>query len=140
MKSISLPADVREFFDRYRHAFDRLDAEAVAALYSIPSGILSGQTYVHWPDFESVRGNMVALCEQYRRHGYSTASYEAAWTAILGPDALIADIAWKIEYQNGQKPSQFHTTYNLRRTDPGWRILLCTAYEEQRLDGSTPTS
>jgi hypothetical protein len=134
MEVTPLAPDVRDFFDQYRDAFDRLDGDAIARLYSTPSGILSGRTYVHWPDFESVRANMVALCAQYRANGYLAARYEPAWVAPQGRDALVADIAWHIERRDGEEPWRFHTTYNLVRTKDGWRILLCTAYEEQRLD------
>jgi hypothetical protein len=29
---------------------------------------------------------------------------------------------------------RFHTTYNLRRTGRGWRVVPCTAHEERPLD------
>jgi hypothetical protein len=134
MQSTTLPPDVRDFFDRYRDAFDRLDADAAARLYSTPSGILSGGTYLHWPDFESVRANVAAVCKQYRTHGYLSAHYQPAWVERQGPNAVIANIAWHIERRDGKEPWRFHTTYNLMRTSAGWRILLCTQYEEQPLE------
>lgn len=62
MTSIALPPEIRAFFDRYRDAFDRLDGDAIAQLYAVPVGIVTGGAYRHWPDFESIRGNMAALC------------------------------------------------------------------------------
>lgn len=128
MSSTELAPDVRELLDRYRDAFDRLDGEAVARLYATPSGILSGGRYVHWPDFASVRSNMVALCEQYRSSGYVRSSYKVASVIRQGEHAVIVDVAWQIERR--LEPQRFRTTYNLARTASGWRILLCTAYEE----------
>jgi hypothetical protein len=127
------PPGVRELFDRYRDGFDRLDGHAVADLYAAPSGIVSGSAYVHWPDRDAVRANMAALCERYRSHGYRAARYEIAWSAALGADAAVADVVWHIERTDGLDPWRFHTAYNLVRTPAGWRIVLCTAYEEQRL-------
>ena len=45
----------------------------------------------------------------------------------------LADIQWRIDWNAGQEPWRFKTTYNLVRTDQGWKILLCTAYSEAAL-------
>ena len=129
-----MTADVREFFEQYRAAFNRLDGEAVARLYAVPSGIASDQGYTHWPAFESIRDNMTALCDLYRSNGFESASFEPASFLAQGDNYAVADLAWRIERTNGQPPWEFHTTYNLARTIEGWRILLCTAYQEKRLD------
>jgi hypothetical protein len=126
-----LPHEILAFFDRYRDAFNRLDADAIAHLFAVPSGLLSGSTYVHWPDFASIHRNMLELCELYRSQGYDAARYEVAWGAALGTHAGIADLAWTIERREGLEPWRFHTAYTLTRGADGWRILLCTAYEER---------
>ena len=125
-----LPPEIGAFFDRYRDAFNRLDGEAVARCFALPSGILMGGSYVHWPDLEVVRDNMLRLCAQYRSHGYRQARYEIAWGTMLGPDACIVALAWQIDRHGELEPWRFHTAYNLARSPEGWRILLCTAYEE----------
>jgi hypothetical protein len=129
-----MPTEIRDFFEHYREAFDRLDGDAVARLYAVPSGILTADGYRHWPDFASVRANMVALCELYRRNGYVAARFEPAWVLEQGPTAAVADVVWRIERDGGREPWNFHTTYNLVRSPVGWRVLLCTAYDEARLD------
>lgn len=127
-----MPAAIRAFFDRYRDAFDRLDGEAVARLYAVPSGIASDTGYTHWPAFEPIRDNMVALCALYRGNGYAGARYTPGTYLPQGEDFALADIAWEIDWSD--KPSsRFNTTYNLMRTADGWRVLLCTAYSEKRL-------
>lgn len=40
-----------------------------------------------------------------------------------------ADVRWTIDHEPPDPSSYFRTSYNLRRTDE-WRVLLCTAYEE----------
>lgn len=129
-----MTADIREFFERYRAAFNRLDGEAVARLYAVPSGIASDKGYTHWPSFEPVRDNMVALCELYRANGFSAATFETASFLAQGENNAIADLSWRVDRVNGEAPWQFNTTYNLIRTAEGWRVLLCTAYQERRLD------
>jgi hypothetical protein len=128
----AMTADIRAFFEQYRDAFDRLDGEAVARLYAVPSGIASDTGYAHWPAFEPIRDNMVALCDLYRGNGYAGARFEPGTFLPQGHDFAVADIAWTIEW-TGKPPSRFSTTYNLMRTPEGWRVLLCTAYSEERL-------
>jgi hypothetical protein len=126
-------AEITEFFVRYAAAFNRLDGEAVARLFAVPCGIAHDQGYTHWDSLEPVRENMVALCQRYRAHGFSRASFETASFLPQGHNFAIADLAWRIDRIDGLPPWQFNTTYNLMRTAEGWRVLLCTAYEEKRL-------
>ncbi len=126
--------DIRDFLELYRDAFNRLDGEAVARLYAVPSGIASDKGYTHWASFEPVRDNMVALCDLYRKKGFSKASFEVASFLAQGDGFAIVDLAWRIDRVDGQAPWRFNTTYNLVRTAEDWKVLLCTAYEEKRLD------
>ncbi len=130
-----MPAQLRAFFERYRDAFNALDGEAVARLYAVPSGIASDTGYEHWPAYEPIRDNMVALCKLYRDNGYLEARVEPERCIEQGERYAVADLRWHIERTGGQAPWQFNTTYNLMRAPDGWRVLLCTAYSEQRLDG-----
>ena len=85
-----------------------------------------------WAAFEPIRDNMVALCALYRGNGYAGARYTPGTYLPQGEDFALADIAWEIDWSD--KPSsRFNTTYNLMRTADGWRVLLCTAYSEKRL-------
>lgn len=129
-----MTADIREFLERYCAAFNRLDGEAVARLFAVPSGIASDKGYTHWDSFEPVRDNMVALCELYRANGFSSARFEEAAFLAQGENQAVVDLSWHIDRVDGQTPWRFNTTYNLIRTAEGWRVLLCTAYEEKRLD------
>lgn len=129
-----MTADIREFFEQYSAAFNRLDGEAVARLYAVPSGIASDKGYTHWSSYEPVRNNMVALCEHYRSNGFSSAKFEEASFLAQGENYAVADLSWQIDRADGHAPWQFNTTYNLIRTAEGWRVLLCTAYDEKRLD------
>ena len=127
-----MPLELRAFFDRYCQAFNSLDGEAVAALYAVPSGIVDERSFAYWATAEPIQKNMRALCELYQRDGYVSATYEPRAHIQQGNDFAVADVAWQIEWQ-GKAPSTFNTTYNLARTPDGWRVLLCTAYSEQRL-------
>lgn len=129
-----MEAEIRAFFEHYREAFDRLDGEAVARLYAVPSGIASDSGYTHWPTFEPIRANMIALCELYRENGYVSARFEPVTVHAQGDNYVIADVCWHIERSGEREPWRFNTTYNLMRTAQGWRVLLCTAYSEKKLN------
>lgn len=131
----AIPGSIREFLDRYRDAFDRLDGDAVARLYAVPSGIVTRAGHLSWSDFESIRDNMIRLCEQYRSHGYRRARYEPASFILQGERNAVVDVAWCVERGPGAADWRFHTTYNLMHDRSGWKVLLCTAYEEQPLEG-----
>lgn len=128
-----MPAEIRRFFESYRDCFNSLDGEAIARFYAIPSGIAQDRRYTHWPEFEPIRENMVALCALYRERGYVAAGFEPGAFLQQGDDYAIADLHWKIDWSTGAEPWQFGTTYNLVRTEQGWRVLLCTAYSETQL-------
>jgi len=129
-----MPAEIRAFFERYRDAFDWLDGEAVARLYAVPSGIASEDRYTPWPTFESIRENMAALCALYKENGYSSATFEPVAFLAQGENFAIADVSWNIERSGRREPWRFNTTYNLMRTSEGWRVVLCTAYSEKKLN------
>ena len=128
-----MPVEIRQFFERYRDAFNALDGEAVANLYAVPSGIAQDGKYTHWPEVALIHDNMVALCGLYRERGYKSAAFEPGAFLQQGENCAIADLRWTLSWSTGAEPWEFSTTYNLVRTEEGWRVLLCTAYSEARL-------
>ena len=127
-----MPREIHAFFSAYRDAFNRLDGEAVAALYAVPSGIADDTGYEHWPTLQHIERNMVQLCRLYRENGYQSAVFQPASFIEQGPNFAVADVAWTIVW-SAKEPSTFNTTYNLMRTADGWRVLLATAYSEKKL-------
>lgn len=128
-----MPPSIADFLDRYRAAFDALDGEAVARLYAVPSGIAHEGGYTHWATFDAVRDNMAALCRQYRAGGYLAAAFEVGTCLPQGERFAVVDLAWTINRSEGRPPWRFRTGYHLMRDDEGWRVLLCTAYDEAKL-------
>jgi ketosteroid isomerase-like protein len=125
-----MPKEIRAFFETYRDAFNALDGAAVAHLYAEPSAIAQDREFTHWPTRALVQENMVKLCELYRQRGYVAATFTEGAFVAQGTDYAIVDLQWRIEWRAGQEPWTFNTTYNLVRTEQGWRVLVCTAYSE----------
>jgi hypothetical protein len=132
--------EIREFFERYRDAFNALDGSAVSELYAEPSGIAQEGTYTHWPQRWQVTENMTALCNLYRDKGFVRADCEPHQFIEQGAGHAIADVEWRIQWGNGQAPWSFKTTYNLVRTPQSWKVLLCTAYSEASLFNAPGTA
>ena len=133
----TIPQDVAAFFERYRDSFNALDGAAIADLYAEPSAMAQGGTLTHWPTRALVRDNMVALCSIYRNKEYGHADFELTSFIAQGSQYAIADLRWRISWLDAAEPWAFRTTYNLVRTDSGWKVLLCTAYEEDRFHRSS---
>ena len=128
-----MPLEIRAFVERYRDAFNALDGRAVAELYAEPSGIAQDAVYTHWSSRESVAQNMDALCALYQSKGFVRAAFEPRQFIDQGTHHAVADLEWRIDWNEGQEPWLFQTTYNLLRSAQGWKVLLCTAYSESAL-------
>lgn len=123
--------EVQQFFERYRAAFDRLDGDAVADHWHLPSAIAQTGSVTVWQDGAPIRANMRRLCEGYRTAGYHHAEFELADHVALGRDAAFANLRWTISRADGSVLQSFRTSYNLiRRGAAGAAVVLCTAYEE----------
>lgn len=129
-------AEVQRFFAAYRDAFDRLDGDAVADLWHVPSGIADtapGATHGRvqiWADDAPMRSNMRALCAAYAATDYGRAEFEIEDHVPLGPHHAFANLRWTLQRRDGSPLQRFRTGYQLLRTDAGPKVLLATAYEE----------
>jgi len=121
------------FFDRYRDAFNTGDGGAVADLWHTPSSLTDTREGVArvtcWTDDAAMRANMMALCEVYRgvdEHGWT---FELREHIPLGANHAFCHVAWAMT--RGEETLQrFATGYQLGQFDNGWRVLFCTAYQE----------
>ena len=131
--------DVQEtfdFFERYREAFNSLDADAVADLWHAPSSIAdneAGDSYgrvTMWADDAAMRRNMQALCDLYVQNDYGRADFTFEHHVPLGPNHAFVNVRWQLWRVDGSLLQEFRTAYQLLRTPDGPKVLLATAYEE----------
>lgn len=127
---------IQAFFETYRDAFNRLDGDAVAALWHDSSGITDthAQTgtarLTWWPEDAPMRANHRALCALYRQAGYDRADFELQQHVPLGAAHAFAHVQWTLRRADGSTLQRFHTGYQLMRTAQGPRVLLAVAHEE----------
>jgi hypothetical protein len=125
--------DLDRFFASYAAAFDRLDPEAIAAHYAVPSLLCTNAGRVAWTDAAAVVENMRRLCQAYRRAGYQHASYEVVSALARGDMHAVVDVLWTVERADGLPSWRFRTGYDVQRQANEWRIAVCVAYEEAPL-------
>ena len=126
-----MPAEIRDFFNTYRDAFNRLDGQAVSAHYDIPAMIAHAGGIGVFADLDALNANNVALCEQYAASGFQRADFQERSTLLQSDDFCVADLAWEITRAN-QATQRFNTSYALRRKGGAWKVFCVTAYEERR--------
>ena len=129
-------SEIRDFFERYRNAFNSLDGDAVADLWHTPSSISdceagSGVARVTlWTEDAPKRKNMRALCDVYMLNDYGRAEFAFDHFHALGANHAFANVHWKLWRKDGSLMQEFHTAYQLLRTAKGPKVVLATAYEE----------
>jgi hypothetical protein len=124
------PLALQKFFSAYRDAFNSLNGDAVAELWHVPSGIAQGGGVTWWAEMPPIRDNFAALCESYRQVGFERTDFDLKAAHQLGPQFAWADVQWTIWRADGTVLQRFGTAYQLILTPTGWRVLLCTAYQE----------
>lgn len=126
--------EVQQFFQRYEAAFNALDGDAVADLWTSPSGIAgqhNGQgALTWWAQDAPMRANHLALCEVYRQADFATTQGHIVAHQDLGAHHSTALLHWVIRRQDGSTLQAFHTHYHLMRGPQGPKVLLCTAFQE----------
>jgi hypothetical protein len=131
------------FFTHYRDVFNRLDGDAVADAWHVPSAIADSHgdggtaRVTAYADDATMRANMHALCEVYRRNGFARAEFELLDHVALGANHTFAHLHWTLKRADGSELQSFRTGYQLARTADGPRALLAVAYQED-LAAMTP--
>ena len=122
------------FFERYREAFNAGDGDAVADLWHSPSAITDSRHGVArvscWAEDAPMRANMQALCGVYREVGPHGWAFEIRDHVPLGLNHAFANVAWTLQRASGEVLQQFCTGYQLGQVPGGWKVLFCTAYQE----------
>jgi hypothetical protein len=128
--------EATEFLEHYRDIFNRLDGDAVADAWHVPSSIadshgVGGTARVTtYADDAALRANMHALCDVYRSNGFEHAEFELIDHIALGAQHAFAHVHWTLRRADGSELQTFRTGYQLARTTGGVRALMAVAYQE----------
>lgn len=128
--------EVQAFFEDYQARFNRLDGDAVAALWHTPSAIthpvsaVDAAALTTWTEDAPMRTNMRALCDAYRGNGYDHADFALDHCESMGAHHAFAVVSWTLMRADGSLLQQFKTGYNLMRTSDGPKVILVTQFQE----------
>lgn len=123
-------AEIETFFKNYAAAFNRLDGDAVAALWASPSAIASGPELTWWETHAPMADNMRRLCEVYRGASLARCEFEIVQAIPMCADNAFALLRWTLTRADGSLLQRFGTGYNLQRSQGRIRVVFCTAFEE----------
>ncbi len=121
--------EIEKFFRGYCDAYNRFDPRGVAQCFAVPS-LLAERNCIVWTTEAQVQDNMERLLAYYRANHFEEADFAVEQMMVQGHGDAVVNLLWIIKRDGGNPPWRFHTGYNLRRFGDGWRIIMCTVYEE----------
>jgi hypothetical protein len=126
----ALEAEIVRYFEGYARAYDMFDAEAIAAHFAVPSYILhADRGHAGFTTHEALVANMERVNTINREARYGRATFAAPRVSAFAPTLVQATLPWSIHDLDGAVLWRFTCTYNLFRSDAGWKIVLCTNHE-----------
>ena len=129
-------ANVQEFLDAYRAAFEAFHAAAIADLFSYPCHITSGEpelAVATIPDREAWIPQVERLVAAYRAIGVRSAKVLKLQVVELTPRLAQAGVHWGLRDQEGKAIYDFDASYTLADFGQGMRIKAIAHNETPRL-------
>jgi len=114
--------ELRQLFERYRDAFDRLDADAAAAWYAAPAFVVKSGGIERFDQIEK-GGYFAALMAANASHGEHAWQIADFHADVLTDNGAVVTVRWLCTRPDGSTIWDFSDTYVVARTDEGWRIL-----------------
>ena len=125
-------ADVRAFFEGYRHALGAYDLDAVAAAYRVPLPVIRPDRTRVVEDAATMRTELAKILDFYRWSGMKTV--EIGNFRIDGFDIgmHIVSLTWLPLTADGLEIARIDATFAVRRVRGGARIAAVIAHNEER--------
>lgn len=122
-------SELDTFFAHYSERYMASDADAVSAMYEAPLLAVREGRAIHCADRQAVREHLGEVMAAYARSGAARADVAALDVLPLGSSSMLATVNWHVVDGGGRLLKDFRTTYQLLRTDDGWRILTYTNHD-----------
>ena len=123
----ALAAEIVRYFEGYARAYDTFDAERIAAHFEVPSHILHpDRRSAGFTTREALVANMERIDTINRDARFGRAAFSPPRVTAFAPTLVQATVPWIVHDVDGAVLWRFTCTYNLVRTDDGWKIVLCT--------------
>lgn len=122
---------VKALMDAYAAAFDQLDADKQAELFS-ESFISAGPKGTITQSREEFRQSAVKAGDFYRKAGKTSASILSLDEHVISPDYSLVKVHWGVSFKkNGDKPVEFDVSYLVQLTGPEPKILAFITHQDE---------
>ncbi|WP_374368926.1 hypothetical protein [Dongia sp.] len=111
---MTLPTEIRAFFDGYARAFTAQDAAAICDHYQFPVQILSEDTGYVFRDRAEMLADMKGFVAFYDKVDFAAARIASFTYQKLSKAFGQAHVDWELIDKSGGHIVGFHTTYTLR--------------------------
>lgn len=127
-----MSAEVAAFFERYRVALERADADWLAACYRVPLPVIRPDRTVLVDDPAALRAEIGKILDFYRWSGM--ARVELARLAVERSESGldVATLTWRPLTAEGAEIARIDQTFIVRRTLGEARIAGVVAHNEER--------
>lgn len=117
---------MENLFNRYKSAFNALDADAIARCYTLPCATSDGDGRHAYSDKEALIEKFRINCQVLKSAGYKTASYSINESKSLGSHATALDLTWDIQFESSSLT--FNALYICHNIDDEWLIFSVNVY------------
>jgi hypothetical protein len=128
-------AEAKQFFESYRDAFGRRDAEAIADHFAYPAHVASDSGQVMLSPVTSRRewaNQIQQLLQMYQQIDFQSAHVLAVSVKELSARLLQACVRWALDDVHGRRLYDFEAIYTLGRFSGEWKIVAMSHNELPR--------
>jgi hypothetical protein len=131
----SYEREAKRFFESYRAAFARRDAEAIADYFAYPAHVASDASQVMLSPVSSRRewaGQVQKLLQMYQQIDFQAARVLALSVKELSPRLMQACVHWALDDSHGSLLYEFDSIYTLGCFGGAWKIVAMSHNELTR--------
>ncbi len=127
MTTTPLQHEVREFFDAFVAAFREFDGALVARRYATPFVSLDAQGGLRsFHTMAEIAGYFQSVLTAYHQQGCRSCRFGDLEVVAVGTRSALASVSWELLRADGSVASGWRESYNLLRSDQGWRVFAST--------------
>ena len=121
---------IEQFFHDYSAAFEAAEGLRIAEFYHVPCMTIRVDGSFHeFRTADDIAEFFGQFARAYIGEGMRSGRPQSLETNVLGSGSAMATIEWALKRENGSTIRTWWQTYNLKKTDTGWKILLATMHQ-----------
>ena len=122
-----LEQDISELLEAYATAFNQVDSAAIADMYHLPCLTVRGDGTIHvFNEREQVHKFLGSVARAYYDEGNRDCMFGELTIVPIGGECVLATLKWTLRGDDQAPIRDWRQSYNLIRTEEGWKFLLST--------------